>query len=162
MSMGHTDKFFGFSICYTILNFPLFCTYILCLFPVPFPPLSSLPVPTDNPPCDLHFCDSLPVLVLGLVCFCFLGQLLISSNGQGKEWNNIKVQKAKNILQKWRQGWDIFRLKKAERNYCQHICYIWNLNEVLQGKWQQMEAYIFKKKKMKSNRHAKYVDKYKR
>ena len=39
MSMGHTYKFFGFSISHTILNHPcLFCTYQLCfLFPVPFP-----------------------------------------------------------------------------------------------------------------------------
>ena len=27
------------------------------------------PLPTDNPPVDLHFCDSVPVLCL--VCFCF-------------------------------------------------------------------------------------------
>ena len=51
----------------------LFSTYHLCcLFPVPFPPLSPLHFPTDNPPCDLHFCDSVPVLVVCLVCFCFL------------------------------------------------------------------------------------------
>ena len=33
----------------------------------------SLPLhsPVDNPPCDLHFCDSVLVLVVGLVCFCF-------------------------------------------------------------------------------------------
>ena len=50
----------------------LFCTYHLCfLFPVSFPPFSPLPLPTDNPPCDLHFCDSVPVLVVCLVCFCF-------------------------------------------------------------------------------------------
>ena len=43
----------------------LFCTYHLCfLFPVPFPPFSSLPLRADNPPCDLHFCDSVPVLVV--------------------------------------------------------------------------------------------------
>ena len=49
----------------------LFSTYHLCfLFPVP-----SIPLPThssaDNPPCDLHFWDSVPVLVVCLVCFCF-------------------------------------------------------------------------------------------
>ena len=44
----------------------LFCTYNLCfLFLVHFPPFSSLHLPTDNPPCDLNFCDSVPVL---LVC----------------------------------------------------------------------------------------------
>ena len=50
----------------------LFCTYYLCsLFSVPLPPLSSFHSPTDNPPCDLHFCDSVPILVVCLVCFCF-------------------------------------------------------------------------------------------
>ena len=50
----------------------LFCTYHLCfLFPVPFPPFSSLPLLTDNPPCDLYFCESVPVLVVCLVHFCF-------------------------------------------------------------------------------------------
>ena len=48
----------------------LFCTYHLCyLFSVPFPPLSSSP-PADHPPCDLHFCGSVPVLVVCLLCFC--------------------------------------------------------------------------------------------
>ena len=31
----------------------------------------SPPHPTDNPPHDLHFCNSVPVLVVCLVCFCF-------------------------------------------------------------------------------------------
>ena len=26
--------------------------------------------PIDNPPCDLHFCGSVPVLVVCLVFFC--------------------------------------------------------------------------------------------
>ena len=48
----------------------LFCTYYLCfLSPVPFPSFSPLHLPADNPPCDLHFCDSVPVLV---VCFVFV------------------------------------------------------------------------------------------
>ena len=53
------------------LTFPyLFCTYHLCfLFPVPFPLFSLTLFPIDNPPCDLHFCDSVPVLV---VCFVFV------------------------------------------------------------------------------------------
>ena len=34
-------------------------------------PLAPHPLPADNPPCDLHFCYSLPVLVVCLVCFCF-------------------------------------------------------------------------------------------
>ena len=42
----------------------LFCAYQLCfLFPVPFP------LPTDNPPNDLHIYDSLSVLLVCLVCF---------------------------------------------------------------------------------------------
>ena len=42
----------------------LFPTYHLCyLFSVPFPP-SPFHSPVDNPPCDLHFCDSVPVLVV--------------------------------------------------------------------------------------------------
>ena len=49
-----------------------FCTYHLCfLFPVPLPPFFPLTLPADNPPCDLHFCDSVPVLVVCLVHFCF-------------------------------------------------------------------------------------------
>ena len=49
----------------------LFSTYHLCyLFSVPLPPLSPSHSPIDNPPCDLHFCGSVPVLVC-LVCFCF-------------------------------------------------------------------------------------------
>ena len=48
----------------------LFCTYHLCfLSPLPFPPFS--PHTTDNPPCDLYFRDSAPVLVVCLVSFCF-------------------------------------------------------------------------------------------
>ena len=50
----------------------LFSTYHLCyLFSVPFPPLFPSHSPVDNPSCDLHFCGSVPVLVVCLVCFCF-------------------------------------------------------------------------------------------
>ena len=61
----------------------LFSTYHLCfLFPVSFPPFSSLPSPTDNPPCDLYFCESVPVLVVCLVLsvfvFAFLGLVVDS------------------------------------------------------------------------------------
>ena len=50
----------------------LFSTYHLCyLFSVPFPQLSPSFSPVDNPPCDLHFCGSVPVLVVCLVCSCF-------------------------------------------------------------------------------------------
>ena len=55
----------------------LFFAYQLCLlFPVSFPPF--LPhFPNDNPPCDLHFCDSAPFLVVYIVHFFFKAQLLI-------------------------------------------------------------------------------------
>ena len=50
----------------------LFSTYHLCyLFSVPFPLLSPSHCPVDNPSCDLHFCGSVPVLVVCLVCFRF-------------------------------------------------------------------------------------------
>ena len=66
-------KFFGFYISYTILNLPLstfylpFMLLILCIFS----PSLLTHSPADNPPCDLHFCDSVPILVVCLVCFCF-------------------------------------------------------------------------------------------
>ena len=59
----------------------LFCTYHLCfLFPGPFSPFSPICLPTDNPPRDLHFCDSVPILVASLVhfCFVFLGSVVDS------------------------------------------------------------------------------------
>ena len=64
--------FLGFSISYTILNLPLsiFCLPFMLPILCTFSP--SLPIPADNPPCDLHFCDSsVPVLVFCLVRFCF-------------------------------------------------------------------------------------------
>ena len=50
----------------------LFCTSKLCfLIPAPFPPFSPFPLPGDNPPNDLHIYNSVPVLVVCLVSFCF-------------------------------------------------------------------------------------------
>ena len=50
----------------------LFSTYHLCyLFSVPFPPLSPSQSPINKPPCDLHFCGYVSVLVVCLVFFCF-------------------------------------------------------------------------------------------
>ena len=75
MSMVCTYKFFVFSISHTILNLPLYILYlpIMLLAPCTFPPFYLLPLPTDNPPCDLHFCESVPILVVCLLCFslCF-------------------------------------------------------------------------------------------
>ena len=79
----------GFYICSLASPLPmlflpsscLFSTYHLCfLFPVPFPCLSPSHSPTDNPsPCDLHFCDSVPVLVVCLVCFVFVLGSIVDS-----------------------------------------------------------------------------------
>ena len=64
-------KFFGFYISYTILHLPLSIFYLplMLLILCTFPPFSLSHSPTDNPPCALHFCDSVPVLVVCLVCF---------------------------------------------------------------------------------------------
>ena len=57
----------------------LFCTYHLCyLFPVPFPSILPLPFPAENPQCDLHFRDSVPVLVICIICFFFKFLLLFN------------------------------------------------------------------------------------
>ena len=57
----------------------LFCTYQLWfLIPVLIPPFSPFFLPTDNPPNDLHIYDSVPILVVCLVCFCFLGSVVDS------------------------------------------------------------------------------------
>ena len=65
-----------------LFNLPLLIFYlpfmllIFCTFSPSLPSHS----PTDNPPCDLHFYDSVPVLVVCLVffCFCFLGSVVDS------------------------------------------------------------------------------------
>ena len=43
--------------------------YAYHLFPAPFPPFSPFPFPAHNPPNDFHNCDSVPVLIVDLVCF---------------------------------------------------------------------------------------------
>ena len=81
MCLGCTYKFSDVSISYTILNDPLSILYLLFMLRIPctFPRHSPLTLPADNPPCDLHLCDSVPVLVVCLVGFqlFFLVQLLI-------------------------------------------------------------------------------------
>ena len=78
MSMGHTYKFFGFSISY-IITIPLSILYlqIMLLNPCACSPILPSPPPADNPPNDLNSYDSVPVLVVCLVCF-FLGSVVDS------------------------------------------------------------------------------------
>ena len=68
MSMGHTYKFFGFYISYTIFTLPcLFSTYHLCyLFSVPLPP-SPPPTPLLTTLLFQLFAQFALVFVLGVV-----------------------------------------------------------------------------------------------
>ena len=63
MSMGHTYKFFGYSIPYTILNHPLsiLCLCILLLILCTFPLLSTLLSPLIT----------LPVIFISVILFLF-------------------------------------------------------------------------------------------
>ena len=74
MPMGRTHKFFGFIISCTILNLPLSILYLpfMLLIPCTFSPILLPHLPIDNPPCDLHFCDSVSVLVVCLVRLVFV------------------------------------------------------------------------------------------
>ena len=62
------------SVSYTILNlFPsILCLPIMFLIPCTFPFSPPLPLPTENPPCDVYFSDSVPVLVVCLVFVVFV------------------------------------------------------------------------------------------
>ena len=62
------------------LTFPcLFCTYQLCfLISAPFPPFSWSSLPADNPPNGFHIYHSVSVLIVCLVCFCFLDSVVDS------------------------------------------------------------------------------------
>ena len=72
MSRGHTYKFFGFSTSYSILNLPLSILYLPFMLLIPCTFSLILPCfPADNPPCDLYFCESVPVLVFVYFCFCY-------------------------------------------------------------------------------------------
>ena len=68
-----------FSILF-LISTCLFSIYHLYFsFPVPLCPFYLLLLPSENPPCNLHFCDSFPVLVVCLVSFCFfLGSVVDS------------------------------------------------------------------------------------
>ena len=71
MSMGHTYKFFGFYISYTILNTLLSILYlpIMLLSPCTIFPIHPFPLPGDNPPNDLHIYESVLVLIVCLISF---------------------------------------------------------------------------------------------
>ena len=76
MSMAGAYKFFGFSISYTILNLSLSILYLLMLLnPCTCSPTLFLSLLADNPLCDLHFYDSVPVPAV-LVYFCVLKNIL--------------------------------------------------------------------------------------
>ena len=81
MSMGHTYKFFGFYISYTIFTLPLSIFHLssMLLILCTFPPLSPSQSPIDNPPCDLHLYGSVPVLVVCLVCSCFFLGVVVNN-----------------------------------------------------------------------------------
>ena len=66
---GFTYKFFESSVSYTIFYLSPFilCLLIMLLLPCTFYPYSSLPPPHEIPPCDVHFSDFVPVLVVCLV-----------------------------------------------------------------------------------------------
>ena len=65
LSVSCIHKFLGVSISILFLTSPcLVCTYHICfLFPVSFLPFSPLHLPPGNPPCELYFCESVPVFV---------------------------------------------------------------------------------------------------
>ena len=50
---------------------PYFLPTIYATYSLYLSPLSPSHSPVNNPPCDLHFCGFVPVLVVCLVCFCF-------------------------------------------------------------------------------------------
>ena len=79
--ISHTYKFFGFYISYAILTLPLSIFYLpfMLLILCTFPPTLFLPLPVDNPPCDLRFCGSVPVLVVCLACFCFVLGVVVNN-----------------------------------------------------------------------------------
>ena len=84
MCMGHTCVIWLLPFPMLFLTSPcLLYQPFMLLTPCTFFPILPLPLHVDNPPCDLHFCDSVPVLVVSLICFCgffcfcFQVQLLI-------------------------------------------------------------------------------------
>ena len=75
-------NYLAFSISCAILNLPLSILYLpfMLFIPSTFSPVPLFSLPADNPPCDLHFCVSIPVLVVCSVhfWFCFLGSVVDS------------------------------------------------------------------------------------
>ena len=74
----------GLYICFLASPFPilfltspcLFLPHIYITYSLYLSPFLPLLLPNDNPPCDLHFYDSVPALVVFLVCFLFFNFLL--------------------------------------------------------------------------------------
>ena len=54
------------------LTSPIFYLLLMLLILCTFSPLSPSHAPADNPPCDLHFCASVPVLMVLLSTFLLL------------------------------------------------------------------------------------------
>ena len=56
-----------------VLNLLLSILYLpfMLLIPYTFFPIPPLPLPTNSPPCDPYFCESVPVLLVCLVHFHF-------------------------------------------------------------------------------------------
>ena len=71
--MDRACKSFEFSLSYSILNTPLPILFLPIMFlnPAPFPPVSPLLLPADNPANNLHIYDTVPVLVVYLDGFSF-------------------------------------------------------------------------------------------
>ena len=57
---------------------PILYLSIMFLAPSSFSPFSPSSLPVDNPPSELHMYDSVPVLVVCLICFCFLDSIVDS------------------------------------------------------------------------------------
>ena len=80
MSMGCACEYFGFSIPHTILNLPLSVLYLLIMLLIPctFSLILPLPLPADNPPCDLHIYDSVSALFSDSVFVKYGSKKLVS------------------------------------------------------------------------------------
>ena len=59
-----------------------------------FSPIPLLPLPTENPPCDVHFSDCVPILVVCLVfVFTVFLFLRLGSAGQRGDKGGGEIEK---------------------------------------------------------------------